>query len=88
MNLDMLAFDFLHGSLLVDVMLPVLVELWEACPYIVNKKLWQFFVRFDHKAKKLAMIVIHYVAKLFLKREWLKVFPGEILGLEDEDPVL
>ena len=62
MNLDVLSFDLLHGLLLVDMVLPVLVELREACAYIINKQLRQFFVRLNYKAKELAMVVIDYVA--------------------------
>ena len=44
MNLNVLALDLLHGSFLVDMVLPVLIELWEAGSYIVHEKLRQFLV--------------------------------------------
>ena len=34
------------------------------------------------------MIVVHYIAKLLLKWKRLKVFPGELLCLEDIDTIL
>ena len=87
-NLNVLAFYLLHRSLQIDVMLPILVELRETSPNIVDKELGQLLIRFDHEAEELTMIIVHYVAKLFLERKWLKVFPCEVLGFEDEDAIL
>ena len=39
MNLNVLAFDLLHGGFLVDMVLPVLIKLRKASAYIVNEKL-------------------------------------------------
>ena len=88
MHLDVLAFYFLHRCLLVDVVLPVLVELWEASSHIVDKELGQFLVRLNDEAEELAVVIVNDVPKLLLEREWLEVFPSEILSLENKDSVL
>ena len=84
----MLTFNLLHGLLLVDMVLPILIELRETTSHIVDEELWQLFVRFNDEAEEFAMVVIDDIAKLLLEREWLQVFPCEVFGLEDEDTIL
>jgi len=43
-------------------MLPVLVELREACTHIVHKKLRQFFVGLDDETEEFAMVVVDDIA--------------------------
>ena len=84
----MLAFDFLHRLFLTDVVLPVFVELRETGSNIVDKKLGQFFVGLNDLTEKLAMVVVHYVAKLLFEWERFQVFPSQLLGLKNKDTIL
>ena len=87
-HLDVLPLYFLHRRLLVHVVFPVLIELREASSHIVDKELGEFLVRLNDEAEELAVVIVNDVAKLLLEREWLEVFPSEILSLENKDSVL
>lgn len=88
MHLNVFSFDLLHGCFLVDMVLPVLIELRKTCSYIVDKELRQLLVRLYHEAEELPVVVVDHISKLFLERKRFEVFPGEVLGLEDEDSIL
>ena len=75
MHLYVLAFDLLHGLFLARVVLPILVEFWEAGPHIVHEQLREFLVAFVDEAEELAVVVVDNIAYLLLEREWLQFFP-------------
>lgn len=62
LNLDVLAFDALNLLFLLGFVLPVLVELREARPDIVDEQLREFFVSLDYEAKELPVVVVDHLA--------------------------
>ncbi len=64
----MFAFDGLDGSIELMLVFCVLVKLGENLAHVIHEQLWQLFIRLEHEAEELAVVVVNYVRKLFL--EW------------------
>jgi len=69
-------------------MLPILVKLGEAWANIIHEQLGKLVVRLHDEAEEFSMIVVHYLAKLFLEGEWLEIFPSVLLCLQDKYSIL
>jgi len=79
LNLYMLTLNTLHLFFLKGTMLPVLVKLWKARPYIIHKQLRELFIRLNNEAEKLAMVVVNYLTNLLFEWKWFKLFPRKFL---------
>ena len=88
MDLYVFTLDLLNAFLLCYMVVPVFVELREAGAYIIDEQLGEFLVALDDEAEELPVVVVDYVSKLLLEREWLESLPSLRLSLEDKDSVL
>lgn len=57
----MFAFNWLNGGVKFVLVFGVLTELRKHFSDVVNKQLREFFVGLEHKAEKLAMVIVNYV---------------------------
>ena len=88
LNMNVFSFDLLHLLSLQGLMLPVLVELREARPHVIDKKLRQFRVCLNNEAEELSMVVVDHLTKFFLEWERLQLFPSKVFSLEHKNSII